>query len=104
MGHARLDLLGATTGGVLRCSWRYPTGTELKEAKFAGPGPWHDVDWALLRRKTSAVLKLLKGPLGGIAPVGERDTFALASAVTEVRSGERKITKYASVGTLVLPE
>ena len=65
---------------------------------------WQDVDWALLRRKTSAVLKLIKGPLGGVAPLGQRNSWAPPSAVTEVRSGGRRIIKYEGVGTLVLPE
>ena len=90
-GFALLTLRGATTDRVLRSSWQHPTGTELRESKFAGAGPWRDVDWSLLRKKVSAVKALIRGPLGGVVPGDARDTWTLGAAATEAREGRRAL-------------
>ncbi|HEX2778219.1 MAG TPA: hypothetical protein VHM30_01895, partial [Gemmatimonadaceae bacterium] len=64
-GFARFVFCGAKPDRALRSAWTYPTGTELRESKFAGPGPWRDVDWKMLRRKVAQVAKLIGGALGG---------------------------------------
>jgi hypothetical protein len=101
-GHAELLLRGATPGRVLRSEWTYPTGTELKQEKFAGPGPWRDVDWKLLRRKVKDVRALVTGVLGGVAPMDVRDTWTLPVAAASARAGARVLMgEYmTSVGTL----
>jgi hypothetical protein len=88
-GHTELMLRGATPGRVLRSEWSYPTGTELRQEKFAGPGPWHEVDWRLLRRKVKDVRALVTGPLGGVAPLDLRDTWTLPAAADTARAGGR---------------
>lgn len=88
-GHAELGLLGATPRKVLRSGWSYPTGTELRQDKFAGPGPWRDVDWRMLRRKTRSVTALVSGPLGGAEPLALRDTLTLPVAARAARAGTR---------------
>jgi len=88
-GHAELLLRGATPGRVLRSEWSYPTGTELRQEKFAGPGPWRDVDWKLLRRKVKDVRALVTGLLGGVAPLDLRDTWTLPAAAETARAGGR---------------
>ena len=88
-GFAQLTLRGATADRVLRSTWQYPTGTELREPKFGGAGPWRFVDWSLLRRKVSAVKALIEGPLGGVASPHARATWALDAAVAEMQAGRR---------------
>lgn len=90
-GFAQLTLRGATADRVLRSTWQHPTGTELRESKFADAGPWRDVAWPLLRKKVSAVKALIQGPLGGIAPNNARDTWTLEAAVVEAREGRRTL-------------
>ncbi|HKP15451.1 MAG TPA: hypothetical protein VJT85_05285 [Gemmatimonadaceae bacterium] len=87
-GFAQITLRGATADRVLRSTWQYPTGTELRESKFADAGPWRDVAWPLLKKKVAAVKELIRGPLGGIAS-RERDVWTLAAAATEAREGPR---------------
>ena len=101
-GHAELLLRGATPGRVLRSEWSYPTGTELKQEKFTGPGPWADVDWKALRRKVKEVRALVTGVLGGVAPLDIRDTWTLPLAAASARAGTRVLMgEYmTSVGTL----
>jgi hypothetical protein len=88
-GHAELLLRGATPRRVIRSEWSYPTGTELRQEKFAGPGPWQDVDWKLLRRKVKQVGALVTGALGGVAPVDLRDFWTLPVAAASARAGAR---------------
>jgi len=88
-GFAQITMRGATADRVLRSVWQYPTGTELREPKFAGAGPWRDVDWALLRKKVSAVKALIQGPLGGVVSSGARDVWTLDAAATAAREGRR---------------
>ncbi|MEP7002813.1 MAG: hypothetical protein ABI969_20140 [bacterium] len=96
-------MTGATAEKVLRSSWSHPTGTELKQAKFGGAGPWQDVDWNALRKKTKSVLALVKGALGGVQPVGLRVTWSLPAAAERVRAGARELVgEYSS--TPALPE
>jgi hypothetical protein len=90
-GFALLTLRGATSDRVLRSTWQYPTGTELRLPKFGGAGPWRYVDWALLRRRVSAVKALIEGPLGGVAPHGARSTWTLEVAAEEARAGRRTL-------------
>jgi hypothetical protein len=90
-GHAELGLFGATRTRVLRSTFSYPTGRELKRPKFAGAGPWRDVNWTAFREKTKAIRKLLVGTLGGVAPVDLRDTVTLPVAAASARSGKRAI-------------
>ena len=90
-GFAQVTLRGATTDRVLRSTWQYPTGTELRESKFSSAGPWRDVAWPLLRKKVSAVKALIQGPLGGVALGDARATWALAAAATEAREGRRTL-------------
>jgi hypothetical protein len=101
-GHAELLLRGATPGRVLRSEWTYPTGTELQQEKYAGPGPWDDVDWKLLRRKVKEVRALVTGVLGGVAPLDIRDTWTLPLAAASARAGARILMgQYmTSAGTL----
>lgn len=101
-GHAEILLRGATPGRVLRSEWSYPTGTELKQEKYAGPGPWKDVDWKMLRRKVKQVARLVTGALGGVAPLDLRDTWTLPAAAANARSGARVLMGdyFASVATL----
>ena len=90
-GFAQITLRGATVDRVLRSTWQHPTGTELREPKFAGAGPWRDVDWALLRKKVSAVKGLIQGPLGGVVSSGARAVWTLDAAATEAREGRRAL-------------
>jgi hypothetical protein len=76
---------------VLRSVWQHPTGTELRQSKFAGAGPWRDVDWSLLRTKVSAVKALIRGPLGGVASSEPRTTWTLRAAAAEAREGRREL-------------
>ena len=66
-GFAQLTLRGATADRVLRSTWQHPTGTEVRESKFSGAGPWRDVAGRCCRKKVSAVKSLIRGPLGGVA-------------------------------------
>ncbi len=88
-GHAELALLGSAPSRVLRSTWSYPTGGELKQEKFAGAGPWKDVDWSMLRRKTTAAMQPINGSLGAVAPVDLRDTLTLPLAATSARARSR---------------
>ena len=90
-GHAELGLLGATRTHVLRSTWSYPTGREIKGHKFAAAGPWNEVDWPAFRQKTKAVTKLMVSTLGGVAPVDLRDTVTLPAAAASARSGQRAL-------------
>ena len=103
-GHAELRLLGATPSKVLRSEWSYPTGTELKEEKFAGEGPWSETDWSALRRKTKAVASLISGTLGGVAPTDLRDTWTMAAAAQSYRSKVRKLMGTVYYSEAKLPE
>ncbi len=89
-GFAELNCVGATPEVVFQSEWSYPTGRELKEDKFAGAGPWRDVDWGALRRKTKAVMRLMTGPLGGVAGVDMDDTLTMPTAAANVRAGTRR--------------
>ena len=102
-GFARFVFSGAKPERVLRSAWTYPTGSELRERKFAGPGPWRDVDWKMLRKKIAHVAKLIVGELEGIAPVDTRDHWSLPAAVASVRAGERVLANKYAVGSLRLP-
>jgi hypothetical protein len=75
---------------VLRSAWEHPTGSELKQPKFGGAGPWRDVDWSLLRKRVAGVKRLIAGPLGGIASVDGRGVWSLPAAVAEARAGRRR--------------
>jgi hypothetical protein len=88
-GFAQLTLRGATADRVLRSTWQHPTGTELRQPKFGGAGPWREVDWRLLRRRVSAVKALIQDRLGGVAQQDARATWTLEAAVEEVRAGRR---------------
>lgn len=90
-GFAQLTLRGATIDRVLRSAWEHPTGSELKQPKFGGAGPWRDVDWSLLRKRVAAVRRLIAGPLGGIAPADGRGIWSLPAAVAEARAGRRRL-------------
>jgi hypothetical protein len=90
-GFAQLTLRGATTTRVLRSSWQYPTGTELRQAKFGESGPWREVDWRQLRRKVSAAKSLIQGRLGGIVSANARATWTLENAAEEARAGRRAL-------------
>ena len=103
-GHAELGLFGATRTHVLRSTWSYPTGTELKRPRFAGAGPWRDVNWPAFRQKMKAMRKLLVGTLGGVAPVDLRDTVTLPVAAASARSGKRAIIGYGVHSKATLPE
>ena len=89
-GFAQLTLRGATADRVLRSTWQHPTGTEVRESKFSGAGPWRDVAWPLLRKKVSAVKSLIRGPLGGVAS-DARATWTLGAAAMEAREGRRTL-------------
>ena len=89
---------------MLRSTWEYPTGSELREPKFGGPGPWREVDWRGLRRTLAAVKAQIEGPLGGVAPLGARDTFALESAACEARAGRRVLDRWEATGSVALPD
>ena len=102
-GFAHVTLRGATATRVVRSAWQYPTGSETKEPKFAGAGPWRDVDWRLLRRKVASVKRLIEGPLGGVAPLATRDTWSLAHAVADARAGRRVLDRWNACGELTLP-
>ena len=103
-GHAELCLLGATRTHVLRSTWSYPTGRELKEPRFAAAGPWTDVHWTAFRQKMKAVTKLMTGSLGGVAPVDLRDTVTLPVAAASARSGKRAIIGKRIRSRATLPE
>jgi hypothetical protein len=103
-GHAELGLVGATQTHVLRSTWRYPTGRELKEPKFAAAGPWRDVNWTSFRQKTKAVTKLVVTTLGGVAPVDLHDTITLPVAAASARSGKRAIISKWIGSRATLPE
>ena len=103
-GHAELHMLGATRTHVLRSTWSYPTGRELKESQFAAPGPWTDVDWTAFRRKTNAVRKLIVSTLGGVVPVDLRDTVTLPVAAASARSGKRALIGKWVGSKATLPE
>ena len=103
-GFAHVTLRGATAQRVIHSAWQYPTGSELKEPKFGGEGPWREVDWALLRQKVAAVKRLIAGPLGGVAPLATRDTWSLAYAVEEARAGRRVLDRRNACGELALPD
>jgi hypothetical protein len=103
-GHAELGLFGATRTHVLRSTWSYPTGTELKRRRFAGAGPWRDVNWPAFRQKIKAIKKLLVGTLGGVAPVDLRDTVTLPVAAATARSGKRAIIGQGVHSKATLPE
>jgi hypothetical protein len=90
-GFAQLTLRGATTTRVLRSSWQYPTGTELRQPKFGESGPWREVDWRQLRRKVAAVKSLISGPLGGIVSPNARAIWTLECAAEEARVGRRAL-------------
>ena len=95
-GHMELHLLGSTARHVMRSVLSHPTGTELREEKFRGPGPWRDVDWKLLRRRVAEVRALLLGPLGAVMPLDLEDTFTLPAAAALDRAGTKHvIAKYA---------
>jgi hypothetical protein len=93
-GHAELTLCGATPDRVLWSSWRHPTGTERREPKFAGPGPWHDVDWPQLRRRTRAVRRLLEGSLGATAVLDVRALLTLPAAAADASAGRRRLNSW----------
>src|SRR5688500_4128132 len=101
-GFAHVTLRGSTPRRVIRSAWQYPTGSETKEPKFSGAGPWRDVDWSLLRRKVSSVKRLIEGPLGGVAPLETRDTWTLAYAAAEARAGGRLLDRWHACGELTL--
>ena len=103
-GFAHVTLRGATATRVVRSAWQYPTGSEMKESKFAGAGPWRDVDWRLLRSKVASVKRLIEGPLGGVSPLATRDTWSLAHAVAEARAGRRVLDRWNACGELTLPD
>ena len=103
-GFAHVTLRGATATRVVRSAWQYPTGSEMKEHKFGGAGPWRDVDWNLLRRKVSSVKRLIEVPLGGVAPLASRDTWSLAHAAAEARAGRRVLDRWNACGELTLPD
>jgi hypothetical protein len=103
-GHAELLLRGATPRRVIRSEWSYPTGTELRQEKFAGPGPWQDVDWKLLRRKVKEVGALVTGALGGVAPVDLRDFWTLPVAAASARAGTRVLMGDYFSSAAKLPE
>jgi hypothetical protein len=90
-GFAQLTLRGATDGRVLRSSWQYPTGTELRQPKFGESGPWREVDWRQLRRKVSAVKALIAGPLGADVFGSARATWTMEAAAAEARAGHRTL-------------
>jgi hypothetical protein len=90
-GFAQLTLRGATDGRVLRSSWQYPTGTELRQPKFGESGPWREVDWRQLRRKVSAVKSLISGTLGGVVLGSARATWTMEAAAAEARAGHRTL-------------
>jgi hypothetical protein len=90
-GFAQVTLRGATADQVLRSTWQHPTGTELRQPKFSGAGPWRDVDWPLLRKKVSAVKALIRGPLGGVLRSDACDTWTLGAAAMEAREGRRTL-------------
>ena len=103
-GFAHVTLRGATAERVVRSAWQYPTGSEMKEPKFGGAGPWREVDWRLLRSKVASVKRLIEGPLGGVAPVSTRNTWSLAHAVAEARDGRRVLDRWNGCGELTLPD
>lgn len=103
-GHAELCLVGATRTHVLRSTWSYPTGRELKEPKFAAAGPWRDVNWTSFRQKTKAVTKLVVTTLGGVAPLDLHDTITLPIAAANARSGKRAIISKWIGSRATLPE
>jgi hypothetical protein len=76
---------------VLRSTWQHPTGTELRASKFAGAGPWRDVEWPLLRKKVAAVKALIRGPLGAVLQSDARATWTLGAAAMESREGRRTL-------------
>jgi hypothetical protein len=91
-----LHLLGATARHVMRSVLSHPTGTELKEEKFRGAGPWRDVDWKLLRRRVAEVTEVLLGPLGAVMPLDLKDTFTLPVAAAWDKAGTKHvIAKYS---------
>jgi hypothetical protein len=90
-GHAQLTLRGATADRVLRSIWQYPTGTELREPKFSGAGPWRDVDWALLRKKVSAVKALIRDRSAVSCRATRATVWTLGAAAAEAREGRRAL-------------
>jgi hypothetical protein len=90
-GFAHVTLRGATASRVVRSAWQYPTGSELREPKFAGAGPWRDVDWSLLRKRVAEVKALIRGPLGGVESGDARGVWTLAAAAAEAREGGRAL-------------
>jgi hypothetical protein len=90
-GFAQLTLRGATSERVLRSAWEHPTGSELRQPKFGGAGPWRDVDWSLLRKRVADVKRLIAGPLGGIAPA-DGSGWVLPAATAEANAGRRSLS------------
>jgi hypothetical protein len=90
-GFAQLTLRGATAERVLPSAWEHPTGSELRQPKFGGSGPWRDVDWSLLRKRVAGVKKLIAGPLGGIAPADGRG-WVLPAAAAEANANRRSLS------------
>ena len=64
-GVAELHFCGATDRRLIVSSFTYPTGAELRLPRYAGPGPWREVDWVRLRQKVREVRTLLGGALAG---------------------------------------
>lgn len=90
-GFAQLTLRGATIDRVLRSAWEYPTGSEVRQPKFGGAGPWRDVDWSLLRKRVAGVKGLIAGPLGGVAMHETNGVWSLPAAAAEANAGRRRL-------------
>lgn len=86
-GIATLVFAGATEERLLVSDFTCPTGGELRLPRYAGAGPWREVDWPVLRRKVRALRTGMAGPLaGGYADLKEL-VPVLRDAAVRVRTG-----------------
>ena len=95
-GLTEIVFCGATEKRLLLSSFAYPTGAELKQRRFKGPGPWRDVDWALLRRKVRTVRAAMADQLAGGRVKGKEPIPVLREAARKVKAGWTLAGKYAT--------
>ena len=86
-GIAELHFCGASDRRLIISSFTYPTGAELRLPRYAGPGPWREVDWVGLRRKVRDVRALLGGALAGGWAKTREPVPVLHDAAAKARAG-----------------
>jgi hypothetical protein len=97
-GYCAITLMGASRQRILRSSFEYPTGSELRGRRYRGKGPWTDVDWTVLRRRVRLVRNALFGTLPNGRLLPEKPPVpVLAHALKRVRQGRHLASRWAAV-------